>query len=44
MNQILKISKLNLNYSYLIITKKNIISASFSDIKEVIFKDFKKIK
>ena len=44
MNQILKISKLNLNYSYLIIAKKNIISASFSDIKEVIFKDFKKIK
>ena len=44
MNQILKISKLNLNYSYLIITKKNIISACFSDIKEVIFKDFKKIK
>ncbi len=44
MNQILKISKLNLNYSYLIITKKNIISANFVDIKEVIFKDFKKIK
>ena len=44
MNQILKISKLNLNYSYLIIAKKNIISANFVDIKEVIFKDFKKIK
>ena len=44
MNQVLKISKLNLNYSYLIITKKNIISANFVDIKEVIFKDFKKIK
>ena len=44
MNQILKISKLNLNYSYLIIAKKNIISASFSDIKEIISKDFKKIK
>ena len=44
MNQILKISKLNLNYSYLIITKKDIISANFVDIKEVIFKDFKKIK
>ena len=44
MNQILKISKLNLNYSYLIITKKNIISANFADIKEVTFKDFKKIK
>ena len=44
MNQILKISKLNLNYSYLIITKKNIISADFADIKEVMFNDFKKIK
>ena len=44
MNQILKISKLNLNYSYLIITKKNIISADFADIKEVTFNDFKKIK
>ena len=44
MNQILKISKLNLKYSYLIITKKNIISANFADIKEVTFKDFKKIK
>ena len=44
MNQVLKISKLNLNYSYLIITKKNIISANFVDIKEATFKDFKKIK
>ena len=44
MNQIIKISKINFNYSYLIIAKKNIISASFSDIKEVIFNDFKKIK
>ena len=44
MNQILKISKINLNYSYLLIAKKNIIDANFSDIKEVIFKDYKKIK
>ena len=44
MNQILKILKLNLNYSYLIITKKNMIGANFIDIKEVTFKDFKKIK
>ena len=44
MNQILKISKLNLNYSYLIISKKNILSANFSDIKKITFKDFKKIK
>ncbi len=44
MNQILKISKINLNYSYLLITKKNIINAKFFDIKEVILKDYKKIK
>jgi len=44
MNQILKISKINSNYSYLIIAKKNIIDAKFFDIKEVILKDYKKIK
>ena len=44
MNQILKISKINLNYSYLLIAKKNIIDAKFFDIKEVILKDYKKIK
>ena len=41
MNQI---SKINLNYSYLIIAKKNIIDANFFDIKEAILKDYKKIK
>ena len=44
MNQILKISKINLNYSYLLIAKKNIINAKFFSIKEVILKDYKKIK
>ena len=44
MNQILKISKINLDYSYLLIAKKNIINAKFFDIKEVILKDYKKIK
>ena len=44
MNQILKISKINLRYSYLLIAKKNIIDAKFSDIKEVILKDYEKIK
>ena len=44
MNQILKISKIDLNYSYLIIAKKEIINAKFSDIKETILKDYKKIK
>ena len=44
MMQISKISKINLNYSYLLIAKKNIIDANFADIKEIIFKDYKKIK
>ena len=44
MGQILKISKINLNYSYLLIAKKNIIDAKFFDIKEVILKDYKNIK
>ena len=44
MMQILKISKINLNYSYLLIAKKNIINAKFFDIKETILKDYKKIK
>ena len=44
MNQISKIIKINLNYSYLIIAKKTIINAKFFDIKETILKDYKKIK
>ena len=44
MNQTLKIQKINLNYSYLIIAKKNMIDAKFFDIKETILKDYKKIK
>ena len=44
MNQLLEISKINFNYSYLIIAKKSIINAKFIDIKETIIKDYKKIK
>ena len=44
MNQISKIIKINLNYSYLIIAKKTIINANFFDINETILKDYKKIK
>ena len=44
MNQIIKISKINFNYSYLFIAKKSIINAKFADIKETIIKDYKKIK
>ena len=44
MSQIIKVSKINFNYSYLFITKKSIINAKFIDIKETIIKDYKKIK
>ena len=44
MNQLVKISKINFNYSYLIIAKKEIINAQFSDIRDALFKDYKKIK
>ena len=44
MSQIIQISKINFNYSYLIIAKKSIINARFVDIKETIIKDYKKIK
>ena len=43
-NRFLKISIINLDYSYLIITKKEIINAQFSDIRDALFKDYKKIK
>ena len=44
MNQIAKFSEINLNYCYLIIAKKTIINAKFIDIKDVLIKDYKKIK
>ena len=43
-NQAIKNMSLNLNYSYLLIAKKNIIDGEFFDIKETIIKDYKKIK
>ena len=43
MNQMIKISKINFNYSYLIIAKKSIIDAKFTNIKETIINDYKKI-
>ena len=43
-NQFLKTSIINLNYSYLIIAKKKIINAHFSDIRDSLFNDYKKIK
>ena len=44
MNQILKISKVNCNNSYLFIAKKSIINAKYIDIQETITNDYKKIK
>ena len=44
MSQLVNISKINFNYSYLIIAKKEIINAQFSDIRDALFKDYKKIK
>ena len=44
MSQIIQISKINFNYSYLLIVKKSIINAKFVDIKEAIINDYKKIK
>ena len=44
MNQMIKVSKINFNYSYLIIAKKSIIDAKFVNIKETIINDYKKIK
>ena len=43
-NQMIKITKINFNYSYLIIAKKSIIDAKFIIIKESIINDYKKIK
>ncbi len=42
-NSILKSIKINLNYSYLIIAKKNVLDSKYNDIKKSILIDFKKI-
>ena len=42
-NYILKSIKINLKYSYLIIAKKNVLDSKYSDIKETMLLDFKKI-
>ena len=44
MNQITKISKVNFEYSYLIIVKQSISRAKFIDIKNVLIKEYSKIK
>ena len=42
-NYILRSIKINLKYSYLIIAKKNVLDSKYSDIKEKMLVDFKKI-
>ena len=42
-NNILKSIKINLKYSYLIIAKKNVLDSKYSDIRETILMNFKKI-
>ena len=42
-NYILKTIKINLKYSYLIIAKKNVLDSKYSDIKETMLANFKKI-
>ena len=44
MNDALKKINIRMEYSYLIISKRNVFDGEFSDIKETVIKDFKKIK
>ena len=44
MNDALKKINIKMEYSYLIISKRNVFNGEFSDIKETVIKDFKKIK
>ena len=44
MNDALKKINIKMEYSYLIISKRNLFDSKFSDIKETVIKDFKKIK
>ena len=44
MNEAVKKISLNLNYSYLVITKITMLNEKYAVIKETLFEDFKKIK
>ena len=44
MNDAIKSISMNLNYSYLVIAKKNIYDANYKMIKDSIFKDLAKVK
>ena len=44
MNEAIKTIKMNLNYSYLFIAKKNIYDAEYKMVKNSIFKDLAKVR
>ena len=44
MNDAIKKIKLNFQYSYLLIVKKNVLEDEYENIKKTLFIDFKKIK
>jgi len=44
MKDALKKINIKMEYSYLIISKRNVFDGKFSDIKETVLKDFKNIK
>ena len=44
MNDAVKKISINLNYSYLVISRPAMINNDFKDIKETLFREFKKIK
>ena len=44
MNDTLKKLSINLNYSYLVISKPTMLNSEFKDIKETLFQEFKKIR
>ena len=44
MNDVSKEISINLNYSYLVIAKPTMLNNDYTNIKETLFQDFKKIK
>ena len=44
MNQIIKISKINFNYSYLIIAKSTVLKDEYNSVKKTMFSNFEGIK
>ena len=44
MNDAIKITDINLNYSYLFIAKKNVYDANYKVLKDSILKDLTKVR